>query len=317
MGKVFKALNKSLSDDQGLQDAQDYTEDSLVITEVEQGQQVEARQAEVKPPPAMTVRPMARDTESLREAKDSIEGWDEKLVVFSDPSSALAENFRLLRTQILYPPSGRQYRKIMITSTVPGSGKSFVTANLGISLAQGLDQHALLVDCDLRRSKLASLFNCPMNRGLVNYLRDGEDLSRLIVKTGMRKLSMIPSGPNPSNPAELLGSAKVERMFGELASRYDDRFILIDTPPTQAASETAVLAKHVDGIILVVRWGVGARAPIKQLIDSLGHDKVIGVVFNAYEANILSSKVSGYDEYGQYAGSYGSYGKKESTRHAS
>jgi Mrp family chromosome partitioning ATPase len=139
----------------------------------------------------------------------------------------------------------------------------------------------------------------------VNYLRDGEDLGRLIVKTGMRKLSLIPSGPQAANPAELLGSAKIEMMFAELASRYDDRFVIIDTPPTLVASETAVLAKHVDGVILVVRWGVGARAPVKNLVDSLGQ-KIIGVVFNAYEANVLSSKVSGYDEYGQYAGSYGS-----------
>jgi len=206
---------------------------------------------------------------------------------------------------VLYPASGKPYKKIMITSTVPGSGKSFVCANLGISMAQGLDQHALMVDCDLRRSRLASLFNCHNDKGLVDYLQDGEDLGRLIVKTGMRKLSIIPRGRRPTNPAELLGSAKVEGMFAELASRYDDRFILIDTPPTLAASETAVLSQHVDGIILVVRWGLGARAPIKQLVESLGQDKIIGVVFNAYEANALSAKMSGYDEYGQYAGGYG------------
>jgi capsular exopolysaccharide synthesis family protein len=246
--------------------------------------------------------------ESPPEPENWGQGWDEKLVAFSDPASALAENFRLLRTQVLYPPSGRPYKKILITSTEPGSGKSFVSANLGISIAQGLDQHALLVDCDLRRSRLASLFNCSATRGLVNYLRDNEDLGSLIVKTGMRKLSLIPSGPRPVNPAELLGSARVEAMIAELTSRYDDRFILFDTPPTQAASETAVLAKHVDGIILVVRWGGGARGPLKQLADSLGRDKIIGVVFNAYEANVLSAKVTGYDEYGQYTGSYGGKG---------
>ena len=297
MGKVAKALHKSLSEDQ-----ESESPHNPAVT-------VSKGESDTKPDEA---RPGAPATASLAdsagpslEALTGVDGWDEKLVVFSDPSSALAENFRLLRTQILYPPSGRPYKKILITSTVPGSGKSFVSANLGISLAQGLEHHALLVDCDLRRSRLAFLFNCPTTRGLVNYLRDGEDLGSLIVKTGMRKLSVIPSGPRPANPAELLGSAKVEKMFAELASRYDDRFIIIDTPPTQAASETAVLAKHADGVILVVRWGVGARAPLKQLMDSLDRDKIIGVVFNAYEANMLSAKVSGYDEYGQYAGSYG------------
>lgn len=298
VGKVSKALQKSLADEHAPENYQGLT----VADSVDNSEgQAEAEVARV----GATVAPSRPTPAPAHQAVAGVEGWDEKLVVFSDPSSALAENFRLLRTQILYPPSGQPYKKILITSTVPGSGKSFVTANLGISLAQGLDQHALLVDCDLRRSKLASLFNCPSTRGLVNHLRDGEDLGRLIVKTGMRKLSLIPSGPRPVNPAELLGSAKIDRMFAELASRYDDRFILIDTPPTQAASETAVLAKHVDGVILVVRWGLGARAPLKQLVDSLGHDKIIGVVFNAYTASKLSARVSGYDEYGQYAGSYG------------
>jgi len=303
VGKVFKALHKSLADAQDSTDAQ-WTTAAAPTNDRDQGPPAEVQKsasgADVSVP-----RPQASSREPLREALTGVEGWDEKLVVFSDSSSPLAENFRLLRTQILYPASGKAYKKILITSTVPGCGKSFVCANLGISLAQGLDQHALMVDCDLRRSRLAALFNCQASRGLVNYLQDGEDLGRLIVKTGMRKLSVLPSGLRPINPAELLGSIKVEQMFAELESRYDDRFILIDTPPTLAASETAVLAKHVDGVILVVRWGVGGRAPIKQLVESLGQDKIIGVVFNAYEANMLSAKMSGYDEYGQYAGGYG------------
>jgi len=310
VGKVFKALHKSLADSPETGNNQALT-GSASTREIGSDLLEGVQQTSVSPRPA-AVSPPARTPESVQEALVGVDGWDEKLVVFSDSSSALAENFRLLRTQILYPPAGQPLKKILITSTVPGSGKSFISANLGISLAQGLDQHALLVDCDLRRSRLGSLFNCRATRGLVNYLRDGEDLGSLIVKTGMRKLSLIPSGPPPSNPAELLGSSKVETMFAELASRYDDRFIIIDTPPTQAASETAVLAKHVDGVILVVRWGIGARAPVKQVIDSLG-DKIIGIVFNAYEANVLSAKVSGYDEYGQYAGSYGNYRAKGSS----
>lgn len=303
MGKVFKALHKSLTDEHDLEAPQQGTGSAMPQGE-DGGPQSEGGKAGAG---MYVAAPKSRVAarQPLAEALTGVDGWDEKLVVFSDPSSPLAENFRLLRTQVLYPASGKAYKKILITSSVPGSGKSFVCANLAISLAQGLDQHALMVDCDLRRSRLASLFNCQNSRGLVNYLQDGEDLGRLIVKTGMRKLSVLPSGPHPANPAELLGSAKVERMFAELESRYDDRFILIDTPPMLAASETAVLAKHVDGIILVVRWGLGGRGPVKHMLEALGQEKIIGVVFNAYEANMLSSKMSGYDEYGQYAGGYG------------
>ena len=296
MGKVSRALNKILAYNQDLEGVQglgDVDSSGLDNPKLD-----EARPEEMAAGVAGFAGPAP-------EVVAGIEGWDDKLVVFSDPSSTLSENFRLLRAQILYPPSGKPYKKILITSTMPGSGKSFVCANLGISLAQGLDQHALLVDCDLRRSKLAAMFNCPTSRGLVNHLRDGEDLGRLIAKTGMRKLSLIPSGPQPANPAELLGSAKVDRMFAELSSRYNDRFILIDTPPTQEASETAVLAQHVDGVVLVIRWGLGDRGPLKQLVDSLDQDKIIGVVFNAYTSSKLSVRLSGYDEYGQFPGSYG------------
>lgn len=303
MGKVFKALHKALGDEQ-----RDGERESAEITphkeHLSADHSVDYAVGQKGGPNSMTQSDVGH-VASPHQATTGVEGWDEILKAFSEPSSPLAENFRLLRTQILHPPSGRPYRKILITSTVPGAGKSFVCANLGVSLAQGLDQHALMVDCDLRRSRLASLFNASRTRGLVNYLQQGEDLAQLIVKTGMRKLSLIPSGPRPANPAELLGSAKVEAMFAELESRYDDRFILIDTPPALVASETAVLAKHVDGVILVVRWGSGAREPIKQLVDSLGAEKIIGVVFNGYVANSLSAKMSGYDEYGYYAGGYG------------
>jgi Mrp family chromosome partitioning ATPase len=118
------------------------------------------------------------------------------------------------------------------------------------------------------------------------------------MKTGMRKLSIIPSGSTPVNPAELLCSDKVGKMFAELDSRYDDRFIIIDTAPFGVASETAVLAKHVDGVVLVVRWGKSGRDQVKKMVEILGRDKIIGVVFNAYETNVLSSKVSGYYDYG-------------------
>lgn len=308
MGKVLTALNKALAEGGDPEGLTRVAAAPLTTDSPPRVSPMPAPVDTIATPGPSVGGPSSPSRESAPEAENWGEQWDEKLVAFSDPTSAMAENFRLLRSQVLHPSSGRPYKKILITSTEPGSGKSFVTANLGISLAQGLDQHALLVDCDLRRSRLASLFHCPGGRGLVNYLRDHEDLGSLILKTGMRKLSLIPSGPRPHNPAELLGSARVEAMFAELSSRYDDRFILIDTPPTQAASETAVLAQHVDGVILVVRWGGGAREPLKQLVDSLGREKIIGIVFNAYESHVLSAKVTGYDEYGQYTGSYGGNG---------
>ena len=109
---------------------------------------------------------------------------DERLSKVTSFSNKVAESFRVLRSKILLPQDGRPAPKtIMVTSALPREGKSFVSANLGIALAQGVDQHALLVDCDLRSPGLAQLFGIPSERGLVDFLQDKSDLSSLLHKT--------------------------------------------------------------------------------------------------------------------------------------
>ena len=223
--------------------------------------------------------------------------WDERLMLATAATGSVSESFRTLRTRILHPESGKPLRNVLVTSASPGEGKSFVCANLGISFAQGLDHQGLLVDCDLRKPSLEKLFGLPNERGLVNYLRDNEDLSSLITDVGVDKLRILPAGPPPVNPAELLGSEMMEQLIRELGSRYDDRIIFFDSPPLQAASETAILAKYVDGVVLVVRWGAGRREHIKSLVELVGREKIVAVVFNAYKSNMLDDKVFGSYEY--------------------
>lgn len=226
---------------------------------------------------------------------------NEKLITHTGTSSIIAESFRRLRNRILHPSEGLPVRSILVTSVVPEEGKSFVCANLGITVAQGIEQHALIIDGDLRRPTLANLFGVNNDRGLANHLQEGTDIGHLIQDTGLRKLSIIPSGPPPSNPAELLNSEKMASMIAEVVDRYQDRFILIDSPPISAASETSVLSKFVDGVVIVVRWGYSKREQIKQLVDGIGHEKIIGIIFNAFEKSWLDSKVqSNYYDYDNY-----------------
>ncbi len=220
--------------------------------------------------------------------------WDERLNSSSALVPGIAESFRRLRAKILHPAMGQPARTIMVTSSVPSEGKSFVCANLGIAFAKGMEEHALLIDCDLRRPSLASLFGLTNDRGLANHLRSGDDLGSLIKKTALDKLTIIPAGPPPVNPAELLGSEVMQALIAEVSARYPDRFIFFDSPPLQAASETSVLAKQVDGIVLVVRWGRSGRKQVQQLVDTLGKEKILGVVFNACETGLLESKLQGY-----------------------
>lgn len=218
--------------------------------------------------------------------------WNDRLVQAVNLSNEVVESFRILRSKILMAhQDGRTIRTIMVTSVLPQEGKSFVTANLGVVLAQGVDQHSLLVDCDLRLPTLAGLFGIFYNRGLADYLKNKTDIATLICKTSMDKLSVLASGVPPVNPAELLGSDRMNELVAELSMRYPDRFVIFDSPPLKVASESMVLAQAVDGVILVVRQGISSRVLITEAIESIGKEKIIGVVFNGYRSNFISSRL--------------------------
>ncbi len=246
--------------------------------------------------------------EEVHSSPTHLPEWDERLTKVASFASHTAESFRVLRSKILLPQDGRPAPKtIMVTSALPREGKSFVSANLGIALAQGVDQHSLLVDCDLRVPSLAQLFGVPFNRGLVNYLQGNADISSLLQKTSLAKLSILASGLPPGNPAELLGSARMQNLVEELSSRYPDRYVIFDTPPLQVASETKVLSRAVDGVVLVVRQGISSRTLIDKFISDIGKDKIIGVIFNGHKSNFISTRLVDKSHY--YYGNY--YSKQE------
>ena len=294
MGKVFKALSRAEQND-----APELVESSVTAAPPEKTLRSLVDEPHVQVQPVTETSKLIHQTSGLEHALQKV---DERLVTLTQSSSSVAENFRRLRNKILHPPQGEPSRTILVTSVLPEEGKSFICANLAIIMAQGIEQHALIVEGDLRRPTLAKLFGLKNDRGLVNFLQDGQDISSLILETGYKKLSMIPSGPPPINPAELLDSKKMSEIINELSKRYHDRFIIIDSPPLSAASEIAVLAKYVDGVILVVRWGRARKEQVKQLVDLIGKEKILGVVFNAFEKNMLQSKMHKYyQDYYYYA----------------
>jgi len=237
--------------------------------------------------------------------------WNERIQLVLDGPGPVAEAFRVLRSKILFPKDGKSRPKtIMVASSAPEEGKSFVSVNLAVAIAKGLDQHALLVDCDLRRPSLAGLLGMgggDNRRGLTEYLQGEEELEELITKTSVSKLSLISSGASPQNPAELVTSVRMSRLVNELSGRYSDRFIIFDSPPFQIASESLVLAKNVDGIVIVVGYGKSDRVRIKDMIEAIGQEKILGVVFNAQKEGYLKKKM--FDPYGSY-GKYYHYGNK-------
>ena len=221
------------------------------------------------------------------------------LVSSLKPYSVEAEQFRNLKNNILFPEKGTPARCIMVTSASPGEGKSFVSANLAISIAQSIDEYVLLMDCDLRAPSIDSLFGFSDMEGLSEYLSNAKPLESLLLNTFLEKLKLLPAGKIPANPSELLSSEQMKRLIHEVKLRYNDRYIILDTPPPYVTSETSALARQVDGIVIVVRQRKTRKQDIYDLIDTYGREKILGIVYN--DAN--KSFGFGYGKYG-----YGKYG---------
>ncbi len=229
---------------------------------------------------------------------------DKNLISLLQPQSYEAEQFKILRTNILYPRTGKAPRSMLVTSSLPGEGKSFVAANLAVSIALNINKHVLLIDCDLRKPDLHRRFGFQDAPGLSNYLAEHKPLENLLLKTEVNKLTILPGGPPPDNPSELMSSERMAALIEEVQNRYHDRLIVIDSPPPALTAETGVLARLVDGIILVVRYGKTPRDRVADLIDNVGSDKIIGSVINYVDTG--ASKYYGYKKYGPYG-----YGKKD------
>jgi len=220
------------------------------------------------------------------------EGLDPNLITINDPDSVEAEIFKSLRTTLLFPSKGKAPKSILVTSAMPGDGKTFVSANLAISIARGVEEHVLLIDADVRNPKINTFFKIEKQDGLSEYLNSGVDVSVNFAKTIIPKLTILPAGKPPKNPTELLTTHKMRLLIEEATSRYNDRFVIIDSAPPSLASETSAIAKYVDGIIIVVKAGTTHRSMIDEMIEQLGKEKIIGIVLNY--SNSYKKKYYGY-----------------------
>ncbi|SCX95006.1 polysaccharide biosynthesis tyrosine autokinase [Desulfoluna spongiiphila] len=155
-----------------------------------------------------------------------------KLVTLSDPWGYSSEQFRAVKTSIMFPADGRDIRTLLVTSAVPGEGKTFVAANIAASLAGSMDNHVLIVDSDMRRPSMAEFFSLPPGAsGLDLYLNHRCPLEDVIYRTGIDKLSLIPAGGGVPNPSELITSSTMTQMIADVRARYSDRYVIIDSPP--------------------------------------------------------------------------------------
>ena len=208
-------------------------------------------------------------------------GIDPRLVSLLDPGSPASESFKMLRTKLLVLAREKRLRSIMVTSAGPVEGKSLTAANLAVSIASGMNDYVLLVDCDLRKPTLHKMFNLKNRSGIKDYLEAGDSIGPFLVKTSVGKLSLLPGFTSATNPSELLCSNKMRDLIEDLKSRYDDRYVIFDAPPGQFTAETAFLARMMDGVVFVVRYGRAAYEEISETVEIIGRERIFGVVFNA------------------------------------
>jgi succinoglycan biosynthesis transport protein ExoP len=234
---------------------------------------------------------------------------DEKLISVSQPRSPVSEAYRVLRTGIQFSSVDNPDRAVlMITSASPSEGKSLTVANLGVVMAQA-GHKVLIIDADLRRPVQHKMFGLGQNQGVTSFLLEFsiggskeemiEALNRVIQPTDVEGLCILPSGPIPPNPSEILGSAKMEVTLEALAAEYD--FILVDSPPVLAVTDAVVLSRRADGVIIVADAGTTRRGQLKQAVEQLrsSNAHLLGVVLNR-----LTPRSDGYYTYYYYRQSY-------------
>lgn len=203
-----------------------------------------------------------------------------ELIVHDNPKAVSSEAFRTLRTNLQFTSPDRKLRSVLVTSSGPDEGKSTVIANLAIAWVQS-GSRVVLVDCDLRKPVQHRIFNVPNLPGLTGYLTENVPLEEVIVPTRIIDgLDLVPSGPVPPNPAELLQSKRMGSLLEQLQADYD--YVLFDAAPVIAVTDAAVLAGQVDGTVLVVRHGhvpndIALQA--KTFLDN-AQARLLGVILN-------------------------------------
>lgn len=205
-----------------------------------------------------------------------------ELLMNVDGRSPLAESYRHLRTSVLLSTAGRAPKALLVTSSLPGEGKTTTAVNTALSLAQ-TGASVVIVDADMRRPRLRSIFGLNAQAGLSSILSsemsEGEMLA-LVDHDTVSDLNILTSGPIPPNPAELLGSEQMRRLVAALQSKYTH--VVIDSPPIASFTDGVLISTMVDGVLLVVHGGKSSRHVVRrsrQLLQDVGA-KIFGVVLN-------------------------------------
>jgi polysaccharide biosynthesis transport protein len=228
--------------------------------------------------------------------------------VLHRPQSAIAEACRSLRTSVVLSRTAGGPKVILVTSSVPGEGKTTLTANLGVVFAQH-GKKVLIIEGDMRRPTLKRVFGLDVTSGLSNVLTEGDDLDATIIRNvAVPSLDLLPAGPIPPLPSEILDSREFDSLLNAVRSRYD--IVLIDSPPATVVTDAIPLALKSDGVLWIARAGQSTRPLVERSAEIIHKYQLpfIGFVMNGVDFRSVDYQ---YSYYG-YAGSHGYYKDKNS-----
>jgi protein-tyrosine kinase len=214
---------------------------------------------------------------------------DPESIVFSSEHSLspCTEQFRTLRSRLYAVRDERRLRTLLVTSTVPNEGKTFVTLNLGQVIARQHERNVLLIDADLRAARLHVPLGAPSSPGLADFLCGEADEYSIIQADAQTNLFLIPAGRPVSNPAELLSKMQLRVLLDRLASAFD--WVILDAPPVLPVSDVGVLAGLCDGVLFVVRAGSTAFDVAQMACQELRGRNLLGIVLNHVEQRVAAA----------------------------
>ncbi|MFZ2389878.1 MAG: XrtA-associated tyrosine autokinase [Polaromonas sp.] len=274
--------------------------------------QVGAAQEDVsEAPPAPLSRRVEIDLAALAQAG---------IVSPNAPRSQIADQYRVIKRPLISNAMGKgasviaHGNLIMVTSALPGEGKSFTAINLAMSIATELDNTVLLVDADVARPSVMKMLGLPEGPGLLDLvLGESKDMSSMLLKTNIDKLTILPSGTPHSRATELLASDAMIRLLDEMAKRYPDRIIVFDSPPLLLTTEARVLASHMGQVVVVVQAGRTLQSEVRHALATIEACPVKLMLLN--QARTVSKGGYGYGYTYGYGPGMSSSSKPDYPRH--
>lgn len=225
------------------------------------------------------------------------------------PRTHLGDQFRVIKRPLIANALGRgaasvrHANLIMLTSAMPGEGKSFTAINLAMSIAAELDHTVMLVDADVARPSILRKLNLPEGPGLLDLLEGKATMQDVLLRTNIDKLSILPSGRPHPKATELLASAAMRELLDDMATRYPDRIIIFDSPPLLLTTESRVLATHMGQVVMVVHAGHTLQADVQQALSTIESCPIRMMLLN--KARAFGKGAYGYSYNYGYGYDYG------------